>query len=102
MSERRKNTRTEMIVAGLAAIAFLDRGIRGIITGQATNLAKGSSPVRYFSGELAAWMGIVYLASSLVFIGYIFRFNRWRKLIFAFLFLLWICVSAMTISAWSI
>ena len=82
-------------MAGLAAIAFLERGVRGVLYTEATSLVRGSGTPRSFTGESAVLLGLLYLGFSCVFVGYLLRFNRLKSLLYLVLFISWLLTSAL-------
>jgi hypothetical protein len=92
MQRPRKNRPVEILLAGLFAIAFAVRGADGILYEQASVLTRGTAPARYLYGQSAVLLGLVYVGLAGILIGYLFRLNRWRNLIFASIFLIWLCI----------
>lgn len=84
-------------MAGLAAIAFLDRGIRGVFCAEATSLVRGSATPRWFISDSAILLGLLYLGFSCVFVGYLLRFNRWKSLIYLGLLIAWLLIVAVSL-----
>jgi len=92
MQRRRKNRPVEILLVGVFAITFAVRGTSGILYEQASVLTRGTTPAHYLNGQSAVLLALVYIGFTGVFIGYLFRFSRWRNLIFASIFLLWLCI----------
>jgi UDP-N-acetylmuramyl pentapeptide phosphotransferase/UDP-N-acetylglucosamine-1-phosphate transferase len=92
MYQRRKNTLTEVLVASLGAAAFVDRGFRGLVSGQTSMLSKYARPTRYLYGDGSVWLALIYFALAGVLIGYLLRFNPWRNLIYLGMFIAWVAL----------
>jgi hypothetical protein len=98
MDSRLKNSKSDIVVAGLAAIAFLDRSVRGVFCAEATSLVRGSATPRSFIGDSAVLLGLLHLGFSCVFVGYLLRFNRWKSLLYIGLLISWLLVVAVTLT----
>jgi hypothetical protein len=94
VESNRKNSKLSIAVALIAAIALLERAVRGVFFEEASSLTRGTSAPQQFIGEPAVLVGLAYCGLSLVLIGYLLRFNRWRALLYAGLFLAWVVFSA--------
>lgn len=97
MTNSLKNSKFDIVFAGLSAAALLERAIRGIFFSEASSFVRGNRTPRLFTRESATLMGLLYLGFSFVFIGYLLRFSRWKALLFVGLFLSWllICVAVL-------
>lgn len=90
MANSLKNSKTDIVFGTLAATALLERAIRGIFIAEASSFVRGNGTPRFFTGEAATLMGLLYLGLSFVPIGYLLRFNRWKGLIYMGLFVSWL------------
>jgi hypothetical protein len=95
MANNFKNSKSDIIFSSLAAAALLERAIRGIFFAEASSFVRGNRTPRLFAGESATMMGLLYLGLSLVFIGYLLRFNRWKSLLYLGLFVSWLIASVV-------
>lgn len=92
MASNLKNSKTDIVFGTFAAVALLDRAVRGIFLAEASSLVRGNRTPRLFVGEAANLMGLIYLGLSFLPIGYLLRFNRWRTLLYIGLFVFWLIV----------
>ena len=92
MQRLRKNRPFEIFLVGLAEIGFAAGGVGGILYERTSVLTRGTAPVHYLYGQSAVLLALVYVGFTGVFIGYLLRFNRWRNLIYALIFVLWLCI----------
>ena len=92
MESNLKNSKTDIVFGTFAAVALLDRAVRGIFLAEASSLVRGNRTPRLFVGEAANLMGLIYLGLSFLPIGYLLRFNRWRTLLYIGLFVFWLIV----------
>jgi hypothetical protein len=92
MQRPRKNKPSEIFFAGICAIGFVAEAVSGILYQRASVLTRGNAPIHLLYGQSAILLALVYVGFSGVFIGYLLRFNRWRNLAFALIFLLWLCI----------
>lgn len=101
MANGLKNSKTEIVLAVLAAAFLLERSIRGIFFAEASSFAYRNSTPHLFTGESAVFMGLVYLGFAEIFVGYLLRFNRWRALLYVGLFVSWLiaCTAIFFLSA---
>lgn len=102
MADSRKNSKPDMVFGALAAAALLDRAIRGIFITEASSFVRGSVTPRFFTGEAAILMGILYLGLSFFPIGYLLRFNRWKGLLYMGLFVSWLITCVVVLWLWPI
>jgi hypothetical protein len=93
-SKPRKNTLGQTIGALCCSLYFVVTGVGGITTERTAVLKRGNGPIHYLLGEQAVLLAVLYLGFATIFLGYVFRFNRFHKVIFALLCLLWLGVSA--------
>lgn len=98
MANRQKNSKTDLVFGALAAVALLDRAGRGIFLAAASSFVRGNGTPRLFAGEAATLMGVVYLGLSLLPIGYLLRFNRWRALIYVAMLAFWLVACGVVVS----
>lgn len=97
MTSGLRNSKSNIVIAALAAAALLERAIRGIFFAEASSFVRGNATPHRFTEEPAALMGLIYLGLSLLFVGYLFRFNRWKTLLYAGLLMSWLIASALVI-----
>ena len=90
MASAYRNTKTEIVIAVLAAVFLLARAIQGLCFAEASSFVYRNSTPHLFIGEPAVLMGLLYLGLAGVFVGYLLRFNRWKTLLYIGLSVVWL------------